>query len=142
MGIKIDFGSILAVYLVLLVLGVIYDQLIDWMMKRKYLEGYKFLAAGLGVLITVGMTAFFIGMYALLVLGAFVAIGMPLAGGEIWRYIRARENEQKAIRDSLIGIPNETRKKWGLHPLEHADPEASEYHWKTDPSPTERGDEL
>jgi len=124
MAIKINFSDILAVYLVLAFLGVVYDQLIDWMMKRKYLEGYKFMAAGFGVLITVGMTAFFIGIYALLVLGAFISIGLPLAGGEIWRYMKAREREQDFIRQ-----------------------EASQYHWKTEPltpnpSPEGRGEEI
>jgi hypothetical protein len=98
MEIRIESSQVLVVYLALVIFGIIYNQVVGWMKRKHYLEGYTSLAVGLGVLVTVGATAVFNWAYALLALGSFCASGLPVAAGSIWRHMRAREMEQTALR--------------------------------------------
>jgi len=134
MEIKIETSQVLVVYLALIIFGILYNQVIGWWIREKFLEGYTSLAVAGGVLVTVGLTAVFSWQFALLVLGAFCFSGLPVALGSIWRYVRARQRDQQAMRPPWLVIPNEVRKRW-WDTLYHADPEANEYHWKTDPNP-------
>jgi hypothetical protein len=135
MEINLDFSLVLAVFAMELLFGVFYNLLIAWWIREKFLEGYASVAVAGGVLVTVGMTAIFSWQFALLVLGAFCFSGLPVGLGSIWRYVQARQRDQQAMRPPWLLTPNEMRKRWGLHPLDGADPEASEYHYKTDPNP-------
>ena len=98
MEIRIETSQVLVIYLALIIFGIIYNQVVGWMERRKYLEGYTSLAVGLGVLVTVGAVAVFSWAYALLVLGSFCASGLPVAAGSIWRHMKAREMEQTGLR--------------------------------------------
>ncbi len=95
MQIKPDFSLILAVYLALLLLGIGYNLAIGWAERRKYLEGFVSLAVVLGVLATLGGVAVISWQAALICLGAFTASGLPMVGGSVWRYIRARGEAQR-----------------------------------------------
>lgn len=113
MEIKVDLGIILAIYAAGVVFGIGYNHVVAWAERKRYLEGYESLAVAGSVLFTLGLTAIFNVTFALLALGSFFCSGLPMVVGSIWRHIKAREQEQDAIRE-----------------------EASQYHWKTElPSP-------
>ena len=98
MEIKIESSQVLAIYLSLIIFGIIYNQMISWMERKHYLEGYTAIAVAMGVLVTLGMTAIFNWAYALLALGSFCASGLPMIAGSIWRHIKQREMEQFHLR--------------------------------------------
>lgn len=99
MEIRPEKSLILAiVYLALFVFGIAYNQLIAWMEKKKYLEGYTAFAVAGGVTITLGAVAFIDWEAALLVLGAFCCSGAWMVIGSWWRHVQARKDEQSEIR--------------------------------------------
>ncbi len=98
--IKPDFSLILAVYMLLVLFGVLYNFLIAHFERKGYLEGYVSLAVAGGAAFTLAMTALVDWRAALLATGAFVASGLPMILGSIWRHIQAREQEQKDVRQS------------------------------------------
>lgn len=102
MGIQLDFSLILAIYVVLLLFGMGYNALVSWAEKHHYLEGYTAFAVVLGVGVTIGMTAVISLAFALVTAGAFVASGLPMIVGSIWRHVRAREMEQADVRQAKI----------------------------------------
>ena len=98
MSIKPDFSLYLALTLILILFGIGYNALVSWMERAKVLEGFTSLAVALGVLVTVGVTAFVNWQFALVTLAAFVASGLPMIAGSIIRYVKARKQSQEDIR--------------------------------------------
>lgn len=117
MVIEQQFSIILAIYLAGLIFGIGYNLLIGWAEKKRYLEGYTWLAVVVGVLATLGLTAVMDWAFALFALGSFCFTGAPMAMGAIWRHVKAREREQRA------GIP--------VHFPDQPDP--IDYPWKKEP---------
>lgn len=101
MVIKLDSSTILAAYAILFTFGIIYNLIIAWLERKRYLEGFTSLAVALGVGITVIIMAAVSPVFSLLMLGAFVMSGVPMIGGGIYRYIRARAEEQAELRRTL-----------------------------------------
>ena len=98
--IKPEFSLILVVYLALFLFGIGYNWLITWMESRNYLEGYTAFAVVFGVGVTVALTAIVNWQYALITTGAFLASGLPMIFGSIWRYVRTREKDQNDARQT------------------------------------------
>lgn len=94
---RIDFGTIAAVYLGLLLFGILYNQVVEWLERRGYTEGYMSLIVAFGVAMTLAGVSMLSIQAALITLGAFAASGVPMIAGSIIRYVRKREAAQKAI---------------------------------------------
>lgn len=98
--IKCDFSVILAVYFACLMFGMGYNVFIERLSEKGYLEGFISLVVAGGVLITLALTAIISWQCTLIVLGAFVASGVPMILGSIWRYVKAREADQNDARQA------------------------------------------
>jgi hypothetical protein len=95
--IRLDFGTIAAVLLGLLLFGIGYNALVAWLERRGYTEGFLSLIVALGVFVTLCGVAVLSIHAALLALGAFVATGTPMIIGSIIRYLSRREAMKQAI---------------------------------------------
>lgn len=95
--IRLDYGTIAAVFLGLLLFGIAYNSLVAWLERRRYTEGYLSLIVALGVFVTLCGAAVLSIQAALLSLGAFFATGTPMIMGSIVRYIHRREEMKQAI---------------------------------------------
>lgn len=74
--------------------GVFYNGFIDWTQTNGYSEGYvSFLVAG-GVVVTLILSAFIVGIEAVIVVGiVFAASGLPMIVGSVRRYVINRRRE-------------------------------------------------
>lgn len=100
-SIRADFSSILAVLLGLILFGVLYNLWVEYLINRKYVEGYmSFVVAG-GVAITLVFLAILSWQLAIMVLLGFAASGIPMIIGSISRYIRLRARDQQSMLESL-----------------------------------------
>lgn len=95
-----DLSTVLAVYGMLLLAGTLYNWAIAVAEREGWLEGFIWLSVVIGVLFTLGCLALISWEMALVVLGGFVASGLPMAAGAIWRYIKARERGQEHDRQA------------------------------------------
>lgn len=90
----IDSGAFSVTLICLFVFGLAFNQIIDWMHKRGLNEGYTWLEVVLGTAVTVIASGFTLGWSVVVVMFAyFAASGLFMAGGDIWRHMKARENE-------------------------------------------------
>jgi hypothetical protein len=94
---RVDLGLVSGLYLVLVLFGIGYNSLTSWMEKHGYMEGYTSLMVALGVLITLAPFAVVCWQAVLLVLGGFIASGLPMIIGSISRYLLKREIAQKEL---------------------------------------------
>lgn len=99
----VNLGTLAAVYLALLIFGIVFNQITEWAEKRGYAQGYLSLFVSFGVGMTVLATAIISPLFALITLGAFVASGTPMILGSIWRHVRNREREIEALRKEAHG---------------------------------------
>lgn len=95
--IRLDSGTIAAVYLGLALFGVGYNALVEWLERKGYTEGFLSLIVALGVAITLIGVAVLSVQAAILTLLAFTASGTPMIAGSILRYLRAREEARKQM---------------------------------------------
>jgi hypothetical protein len=93
------FRVVLAAIL-LLAFGIGYDRIIAQMERRGYIEGFRWLAMGAAAMVTLAIMAIIDWRGAALAAGAFFISGLPMALGEMWRYVRAREREQHYVRQT------------------------------------------
>jgi len=93
-------SRIVAAFLLLAWVGIGYNWLVAWMGRKRYLEGFIWLAVSGGVAFTLIGMAIVDWQAALLALGAFVCSGLPMALGEIWRYMKRREEGQRDVRQA------------------------------------------
>ena len=100
MNIQPQFSLVIAVYLGLFVFGLGYNLAVSEFERKKFLEGFVSLAVVLGVLVTLGGVAVISWRAALLALGAFAASGAPMVAGSIWRYVQARGEAQRDVRQA------------------------------------------
>jgi hypothetical protein len=91
-------GLILAVYLGLALFSTGYNALIARLEREGYLEGFVSLSVAAGTAVTIAATAVFSWQFAVLCLGAFVASGLPMMVGSIFRYWQARKAGQEDLR--------------------------------------------
>lgn len=84
----------------LLLFGVLFNQLVQWLGRRH--AGYTSLLVVVGVLVTLIGVAVIDWRAAVLTLGAFAASGLPMVVGDIWRAIVAREAALKAQQDQAL----------------------------------------
>ena len=83
--------------LILMALSIALNELVTWLDDRH--EGYTSLLVVVGVGYTVIAAAFVIGIgNALVIAMLFVASGIPMVGGEIFREIRKRGQSKREAR--------------------------------------------
>jgi hypothetical protein len=86
----------------LLLAGVAYNRVVEWIEQRGYDEGYTALLVVVGVGLTlVGVAILDLGAAAL-ALAAFALSGLPMVTGSIWRHVRRRERAQAALRREVL----------------------------------------
>lgn len=94
---KLDFSSVLAVILGLVIIGIIYNNLVDYLQRNKFDEGYLSLIVAGGVGFTLIGLAVISWQAAIAALVCFAASGSPMIIGSIVRYIRKRAENQFQI---------------------------------------------
>ena len=104
--IRLDFGLILAVFLGLVLFGLLFNQFVAWLERRGYAEGFMGLIVALGVICTLFGIALISVPAALIALVGFCASGIPMILGSLIRYARKRERVQKLLRRS-VGMDGE-----------------------------------
>ena len=92
-----DLGTITAIFLALCLFGIGYNDLISWMGRRGYTEGYMSLLVAFGVMVTLGAVSILSIQAGILALLMFAASGTPMIAGSIFRHMCDRENSQKAL---------------------------------------------
>ena len=95
-----QYSLILAVYLGLALFGFLYNRIVEWLEKTKYIEGYVSLAVAAGVAATLIGLAVIDVRFACIALGAFVASGSPMIAGSIWRHVTTRAKDQDDVRQT------------------------------------------
>ena len=94
----LDAGTILAVYMALLLFGIGFNILTAWAERRGYTRGYLAMFVVAGVAVTVGLMAIVHLVFALLMAGAFICSGTPMIIGSMWRHMREDEQELERLR--------------------------------------------
>lgn len=94
---RYDLGTILAVFLGLVLFGVWYNTLVGWLERRGYTEGYLSLVVVGGVGVTLIGVAILSIPAALLTLGGFIASGIPMIIGSFARYLKRRDEAKKLM---------------------------------------------
>ena len=82
----------------LLVFGYGYNQLVAWMEKQKYMEGFTSIIVAFGVAAVLFGLLLIDAVAAVVTLLLFACAGGPMIAGSIWRYVRRRKAEQDALR--------------------------------------------
>ena len=90
------FGLISGIFIALFAFGVAFNMLTSYMSRKGLSEGYTWLLVVIGVLVTVLAAGLVIGWESsgILIL-FFVASGTPMALGDIYRYVKARQGFQE-----------------------------------------------
>lgn len=96
--IRLDFGLIMAILFGLVLFGVIYNLLVDFLESNKYSEGFMSILVAFGVMGTLIGIAFISWPVALMAFAGFAASGLPMIVGSITRYVRQRAKEQNHLR--------------------------------------------
>jgi hypothetical protein len=90
----VDLGVVAVTAVTLLAFGAAYNWLVGQLTRRGHTDGYTWLLVVVGVLVTIVAAGFTIGWAAVILLGIyFVASGLPMAAGDIWRHVAARRAE-------------------------------------------------
>lgn len=89
----------IAVLVGLVIFAVAYDQAIAWLERHHYDEGFVALEVVFGVGVTLAGVAILNPSAALTAFICFIASGVPMVIGYSWRYVKAREHGQRAIRE-------------------------------------------
>ena len=77
--------------------GIAFNLVVGWMKEHK--EGYTALLVALGVLVTLAGAALINWQGALITLLCFMASGVPMIGGDIYRHVSTRAKAIKSIQD-------------------------------------------
>lgn len=83
-------------------IGVLYNHLVNWLHAEKHDQGYTaFLVVG-GVVITLGLSLPFIGLVNTAVVTVlFICTGTPMIVGDIWRYVVERRQQAQKLNKTL-----------------------------------------
>lgn len=95
-------GIIPVVYGALLIFGIAYNALYDWLERSGYAEGYLAFVVGCGCLVVIGGIALIAPQAALITLGAFIFAGTPMIVGSWWRHVRVRRAGQDNQRQEAF----------------------------------------
>lgn len=96
----VDWGSLPAAALGLLLFGVVYHLIIHEFHRRGLNDGYVWLEVVIGVGVTLIVASFVVGWPAVLALFVlFAASGLLPAIGDMYRYVRARRAESPRRRN-------------------------------------------
>jgi hypothetical protein len=91
--------SIIAAYVALFALSIVYNWLVAWLEKNALLDGLKAILVVFGVAYTLLVVSPIIGSeHALIVAGAFLFSLLPVTFGDIKRHLEARLDELKFWR--------------------------------------------
>jgi len=93
--------TVVAIYLALLLISLGYNYLVAYLDRHGYLHGNTWVSVACGVAYTVAMTAFISPLFALIVLGAFVMSGIPMALGAMYRHANQRKAIELALRQDI-----------------------------------------
>lgn len=94
--IGIDSGAIAVTAVGLLAFGAGYNYIVLALSRRGHSDGYTWLLVCVGVAVTVIAAGFTVGWRAVLLIGIyFASSGLPMAAGDIWRHLRARQAERQ-----------------------------------------------
>lgn len=97
--IRLDFGVIMAILFGLVLFGILYNLLIDFLASKRYTEGFMSILVAFGVFCTLAGIVFISWPVALISLLGFAASGVPMIVGSITRYVRKRSHEQELYRN-------------------------------------------
>ena len=90
------------IFLLAFVFGYFYNQLVAWMERKSYMEGYLSFIVAAGVALTLIFVAIVDLFAALLCLAFFIATGLPMIIGSVQRYVITRsKDKQDVIQEGL-----------------------------------------
>lgn len=103
----INLGIFAAVILAAVLFGLAYNALVAWLERTGRDEGYTALLVVAGVGVTLGLSAFLIGLYpVLVVLAVFACTGTPMTIGSIYRHMEARRQAREKLQATLQEFRN------------------------------------
>lgn len=91
---------LISAVILLVAFGSGYNKIIARCERKGYLEGFHWLAGAIGASFTLAILAIIDWRSALLAASALFISGLPVALGEIWRYVKARERGQRYVRQT------------------------------------------
>jgi predicted tellurium resistance membrane protein TerC len=100
--IGLNFGWFLAIIIELILIGILYNLIIEWASKRGYLEANLADAIVFWVALTLIGLALLNWNAAKLAFIAFTATGLPMWFGYKWRYAQARRREKVEKREEYL----------------------------------------
>jgi cyanate permease len=104
-SIRLNSSTILAVFGMLVLFGILYNLLVGWLERKGYHEGYVAFLVAFGVLITLCGVSLISWQASMLVLIGFIASGLPMILGSVYRHVRRREKDLlSAIHDITQGM--------------------------------------
>ena len=90
---RAETGTLWGAIGVLLGFGILYNEIVAWLQRQGYSQGYTALLVIAGTAITLLLAVPVIGIGAALkVAGLFAASGLPMTLGSIQRYVQARRD--------------------------------------------------
>lgn len=99
-----DLGTIGLVIITSILFGIIYALSIYQLKKHNRLEGYTAFAVVIGVLITIALSAFIIGIAnALYVILVFICTGTPMIIGDIIAHQEEERTKEAELRQTIMG---------------------------------------
>lgn len=98
----VQWDRLWAVVPTLIIVGYLYNLVIEKLNEKGYGEGFVSLEVAVGTFVTLLLLIPVIGPWAVLaaVIG-FVASGTPMIGASLWRYIQQREAAKRAVTRGL-----------------------------------------
>lgn len=104
-----EFGNNTAVFLGLFLFGLAFNAVIGYAEGRTWLKGYMYAAVALGVAGTLAGVWLIDPQAAELTFWAFVASGLPMAIGAMYRHAREREEQIIQARQDAKGRDDTTQ---------------------------------
>lgn len=90
--------------------GILYNWFVAWLQRKGYDEGYTALLVAVGVMFTLAGASCLVGIQAIIIITwCFVASGTPMILGDVWRYVRSREDVAKLINNAKGAITNDPK---------------------------------
>lgn len=98
-------GIIGAVLSAAFIYGLAYNAFVAWLNRTGRGEGYTSILVVAGTLVTLAFASILIGLlHTLLVLLVFVATGLPMVLGDLYRYTEARRKAREQLAATLREI--------------------------------------
>jgi len=95
----------LAVFLGLLLFGIIYNGFVTWLEEHGHDRGYTAILVVGGTLVTLTGSGILIGWRDIgTVLLCFAASGAPMVAGSIWRHVQQRARDESTARSVVQAL--------------------------------------